>query len=113
MYIHYESLSGRITCVLCCSSLCRHAGTNRDGSDGMVTVCRIGDRRFDSKNGVFYLPSRSSGFSPSAYREVFLLEKESSSVNVANDLYLVPRIGCVSKFNDRNLHSVEGLPDVE
>ena len=51
VYILYESLSGRITCMLCCTFLCRHAVMNRDGSDGMVTVCRIGDRVFDSKKG--------------------------------------------------------------
>jgi len=49
VYVLYESLSGRITCMLCCTFLCRHAVMNRDGSDGMVTVCRTGDIGFDSK----------------------------------------------------------------
>jgi hypothetical protein len=73
VYILYESLSGSITCMLRCTFLCRHAVMNRDGSDSLVTVCRIGDRGFDSKKRVFSLPSRLDcrGFSPSAYREVF------------------------------------------
>jgi hypothetical protein len=55
VYILYESLSSRITYMLCRTFLCRHAVMNRDGSDGMVTVCRIGDRGFDSKKeGVLF-----------------------------------------------------------
>jgi len=55
VYILYESLSGRMTCLLCCTFLCRHAVMNRDGSDGVVAVCRSSDRLFDSKKeGVLF-----------------------------------------------------------
>jgi hypothetical protein len=43
VYISYESLSDRITCILCWTCLRRHAVVNRDGSVDMVTVCK--DRR--------------------------------------------------------------------
>jgi hypothetical protein len=71
VYIRYESLSGRITCVLCCTCLRTHAGVNRDSSVGMVTVCRQQD--LIRRREFFSLPTRLDwlGSSPSVYRDVF------------------------------------------
>jgi hypothetical protein len=58
VYIRYESLSDAITCMVCCTCLRRHTVMIRDGSVGIVTLCRIENRALDWRKGFFSLPSR-------------------------------------------------------